>query len=62
MLRLILELHNYNIKLRLRNYNTKLRLYNCYMTLVLQLFFLLDVSFVKYIVIFINSLIKNFLI
>ena len=44
--------------LRLRNLNTKLGLYNHYITMVLQLPSYLDISPIKDIIIFINSLVK----
>ena len=51
--RLILKLYDYNIELRVCDF---------YVTMILQLLFFLDRSFVKYIIIFINSLVKNLLI
>ena len=47
--------------LGLCDYNIKLRLHNCYIIIALQLLFFLDMSSVKHIIIFIVSLVKNFL-
>ena len=40
--------------LKLRNHDTKLELRNYHVTIALQLLFLLDISPIKYILIFIN--------
>ena len=48
---MILGLRNYNLESRLYNYNRKFRPYNCYVTIIFELLFILDVS-LKHIVIF----------
>ena len=55
--RSILRLYKYNFKSRLYNYNKELK--SCYY--YITNFFFLDISTIKYIGIFIDNLIKNFL-
>ena len=61
ILKLMLKLCDHDTELESRDYNTELGLLDHYMTMALQLSFFLDISFTKYIVIFIDGLVKNLL-